>query len=141
MRKSKEGVEEHKGPNEKLAALNRLRSRIMAAAKPDNSTRPETVISDLVEEFPLLHLSLLAPFVEGGPEEGATLILWGREDGLGALLHLKHLRVKAFFDAPSLAELLQAMEKHLDDPDAKWQSDRPSGGSRRTQKRFSGKPR
>lgn len=112
-------------PNEKLAMLNAMRSRIMAAAKPDNVSRPESVIADMVEEFPLLHLSLLAHLVEGGPDEGATIIMWGREDGLGALLHLKHMRVKGFFDAPSLAELFGAMESHLADPEAKWQPESP----------------
>lgn len=108
----------------KLEQLAALRARIVAASKPDAGELPEAQCGDLLLSHPNLHLALFAHLIEGGPEEGCTITLWGKDDGLGGLLNVKYAASKAFINAGSLQEWLGEAERMLSDPDAKWQRER-----------------
>jgi len=105
----------------KLDQLRVLKERLIAASKPDHAGMPEAQAGDLVNSHPLLHAVLFAHLIDGGPDEGATVILWGKHNGLGGLLNVKPWGVQAFIDAGSLTEWLSMAEDMLGDPNAKWQ--------------------
>lgn len=114
----------------RLVALAALRARIVAASKPDSVDLPEAQCGDLVTSHPNLHLAMFAHLIEGGPDEGCTITLWGKDNGLGGLLNVKYTGCKAFIDAGSLQEWLGEAERMLKDPEAKWQRERNRKRSR-----------
>lgn len=122
--------------NAKIEALLALRKKIVSAAKPDAESLPDASVVDLVEAYPQLHLVMMAHLVDDGPEEGATITLWGKSEGLGGVLNVKPFGVRAFIDAQSLQEWLQTAEGMLSDPDTKWHR----SGAKQKAKRRSGKP-
>lgn len=119
-----------------LKQLEEMRRRLWASAKPDDSFASPACISDLIERYPSLHLAMMAGQLPNGPEEGATIILWGKPDGLGGILNMKPMGVKAFIDAGSLAEWLQTAEDMLNDPQAKWHREKPANRSRKRNKGY-----
>jgi hypothetical protein len=108
----------------KLQQVEELRNRIFAATKADQANLPEAQCADLVVQYPLMHSLLFMHFLEGGPEKGASLTLWGKDDGIGAVFSVSAWSKKAFFNAGSLQELLECIESHLRDPESKWHSER-----------------
>lgn len=114
-----------------LTALRAMRDRIKATVKSSDVSLAEAQCADLINSHPLLHAALFAHFIDETLEEGASLIIWGKEDGLGALLNMKPYAAKAFFNAGSLQELLDCCEAALGDPDFKWGRDRGRKGRSR----------
>lgn len=114
----------------KLDQLAALRARIVAASKPDAADMPEAQCADLVTSHPNLHLAMFAHLIDGGPDEGCTITLWGKDNGLGGILNVKYAGCKAFIDAGSLQEWLSEAERMLSDPEAKWQRERNRKRSR-----------
>lgn len=110
--------------SEKLRAIEALRQRVAAAAKPDIGDGAIGHIADMVERYPLLVSVMTAHLERGGPDEGATILLWGKEEGLGGILNVKPLSVRAFIDAGSLQEWLDEAERLLGDPDHKWSKEK-----------------
>lgn len=106
--------------SEKLQRIEELKRRIAAAAKPDAGDVRVGHISDMVEKYPLLVSVMTAHLERGGPEEGATILLWGKEEGLGGILNVKPLGVRAFIDSECLVGWLDEAERLLGDPDHKW---------------------
>jgi len=111
--------------SEKLEELNKLRARIFLMAKGEPEAY-EAQAGDMVMTYPLMHSLLFAHFLKDGPEEGATLTLWGNPDGLGGVFNIKPWGVKAFFNGGSLVELLGEVEHALGDPEFKWRMERKS---------------
>jgi hypothetical protein len=109
----------------KLTQIETLRRRIAEACKPDKEDAARGHIADMVESYPLLSAVMTAHLEKGGPEEGATILLWGKEEGLGGILNVKPLGVRAFIDAGSLVEWLTLAERLLEDPETRWQKDKP----------------
>lgn len=122
--------------NEALRLLSAIVHNVNKHLAPDPQEGPEAAILDILERYPLLHTAMYAHYHEGGHQEGATLIMWGSDQGATVLCNLKFLGVKAFFNAPRLSEALEAIEKALADPDFKWQSDKPKKGHRKPQKGY-----
>jgi len=116
---------------EKLEAIQAIKRRIFEATKADQEGTPNAQCGDLVERAPLLHSLLFMHFLDGGPEDGATVTFWGDSEGIGALLNVKAWNRKAFFRAGSLVELWELMEGHIGNPEAKWQGDKPKRSPRR----------
>jgi hypothetical protein len=113
--------------SEKLKQIELLRQRIMDAAKPVRDDLSIGHIADMSDKYPLLCSVLTAHLERGGPAEGATILLWGKEDGLGGILNVKPLGVRAFIDANCLLEWLGEAERLLGDPNHKWAKDKPKG--------------
>lgn len=109
----------------KLSQIETLRRRIAAASKPESEDGQLGHIADMVESYPLLSAVMTAHLERGGPAEGATILLWGKDTGLGGILNVKPLGVRAFIDAGSLVEWLTLAERMLEDPETKWQKDKP----------------
>lgn len=114
-----------------LADLEAMRKRLVAAAKPDGVEDSPTCIADIMDRYPSLHLAMMAHMVEGGPDEGATITLWGKAEGLGGVLNVKPMGVRAFIDAGTVVEWLQTAEDMLNDPQAKWHKQKPARGRSR----------
>lgn len=131
-------LEEHGSAvvDERLATLSSLRERIRKAAAVDAGKPEVGHIADATLERPLLANVLQAHLLEGGPEEGATIIIWGDPDGLGGMLNVKPLGVKGFFTAGSFLEALDCMEAMLADPDFKWKRDKPQKPRRNKSRPF-----
>jgi len=106
--------------SEKLQKIEELKRRIVNAAKPDPDDATVGHISDMVEKYPLLCSVMTAHLERGGPEEGATILLWGKEEGLGGILNVKPLGVRAFIDSECLVGWLDEAERLLGDPNHKW---------------------
>lgn len=106
--------------SEKLQRLEQLKERVRQAAKPAVDDAAVGHIGDMVDKYPLLVSVMTAHLEKGGPEEGATILLWGKEEGLGGILNVKPLGVRAFIDAGSLQEWLDEAERLLGDPEHKW---------------------
>lgn len=121
MSKDKPGVKEL---SEKLRQIEAMRQRIMDASKPVKDDKSIGHIADMVVKYPLLCSVMTAHLERGGPPEGATILLWGKEDGLGGILNVKPLGVRAFIDANCLQEWLEEAERLLGDPDHKWAKDK-----------------
>lgn len=122
--------------DERLVTLADLRERIRKAAAVD-AGRPEIGhISDATFGRPLLANVLQAHLLDGGPDEGATIIIWGDPEGLGGMLNVKPLGVKGFFTAGSFTEALDCMEAMLADPEFKWKRDKPQKARRNKNRPF-----
>ncbi len=114
-----------------LTALRAMRDRIRSTVKSADPDLSHAQCADLINSHPLLHAALFAHFIDETLEDGATLVIWGKEDGLGALLNMKPYSAKAFFNAGSLQELLGCCEAALGDSDFKWGRDRRRRAPRR----------
>lgn len=130
--------EKKKQLEQKLQQLNDLKARLFKAAKSSEPDLEQAQAADLVAAYPLVHAMLFAHLIEGGPEEGATILLWGKDDGLGGIFNIRSWGKRAFIDAGSLQEWLQQAEDLLANPDTKWQSE---SRRKRSTKKFSGKPK
>jgi len=128
---SKQQTKLEVGATATLTALRAMRERIKANVKSPDVDLSSAQCADLINSHPLLHAALFAHFIDETLEEGATLVLWGKEDGLGALLNMKPYSAKAFFNAGSLLELLDSFEAALGDPEFKWGRDRSRKGRSR----------
>lgn len=105
----------------KLKQLEELRKRVFDATKPDPN-RPEVGhIADMIAKWPLVTSLMTVHLLKGGPDEGATITLWGKEEGLGGIFNAKPLARRAFIDAGSLQEWLDQAEALLADPDSRLQ--------------------
>lgn len=105
----------------KLKQLEELKKRVAEATKPDPN-RPEVGhIGDMINKWPLVVSLMTVHLLKGGPEEGATITLWGKDEGLGGLFNAKPLGRKAFIDAGSLQEWLDQAEELLANPDSRLQ--------------------
>lgn len=110
--------------SDKLQKIEELKRRVAAAAKPVKDDATIGHISDMVEKYPLLVAVMTAHLERGGPPEGATILLWGKEEGLGGILNVKPLGVRAFIDSECLVGWLDEAERLLGDPDHKWAKDK-----------------
>lgn len=129
MRKKERSIEDL---SEKLQRIEELKQRIANASKPQADDAAIGHIADLSNTYPLLASVMTAHLEKGGPEEGATVLLWGKEEGLGGILNVKPLGVRAFINAGSLQEWLDEAERLLGDPGHKWDKEkrkRRQGGS------------
>jgi hypothetical protein len=118
--------------NEKLAALERLKEQVRLAAKPVVDDAAIGHISDMTDKYPLLVAMMTCHLVKGGPAEGATILLWGKEEGLGGILNVKPLGVRAFIDSECLVGWLDEAERLLGDKGHRWAKEKKqkrSGGS------------
>lgn len=127
---------EQKKENEALRLLSSISKSVNARLLPPAGDAPEAGCKDVLDKWPLMHTAVFAPFQEGGPTEGATLILWGSDRGLTCLVNLKWLTAKAYFTATTLQELFQAVEDALADPEFNWQRDRPAKGGWKKRKGY-----
>lgn len=114
----------------KLQQIEALRRRVAEAAKPVREDQTIGHISDMVERYPLLVAVMTAHLERGGPAEGATILLWGKEEGLGGILNVKPLGVRAFIDSECLVGWLEEAERLLGDPDHKWAKEKKKGPQR-----------
>jgi len=64
--------------DQRLKDLESLKKRLRETAKPDADDAQCGHIGDLVNSHPLLTAMLTAHLLKGGPEEGATITLWGK---------------------------------------------------------------
>lgn len=129
MSKDKQGERQL---SEKLRQIEALRQRIMDASKPVKDDVSIGHIADMVGKYPLLCSVMTAHLERGGPPEGATLLLWGKEEGLGGILNVKPLGVRAFIDSDTLQGWLDEAERLLGDPTHKWAKEKKAkrpGGS------------
>lgn len=117
--------------NEALRLLSSIASSVNASLAPAAEDFPEAGCKEILDKYPLLHSAIFAPFQEGGPEEGATLIMWGSDGGVTILCNLKWLKAKAYFTHTSLWEALESIERALGDPQFKWQREKPQKRSRK----------
>lgn len=116
--------------DQRLQILESLKKRLVAEAKPDPNDPLLGHVSDMADTYPLLHTVMHAHLLEGGPDRGGTILLWGSEDGLGGVFSIASLGVKMFFVADSLQDAMYQLEKALGDPDHKWKKERPKKASR-----------
>lgn len=136
---TKNGRDDVKQLSAKLKQIEELRKRIATAAKPDVGDPAAGHISDMVEKYPLLVAVMTAHLERGGPEEGATILLWGKEEGLGGILNVKPLGVRAFINSECLVGWLEEAERLLGDPDHKWDKDKAKARSRHSYGRSKGR--
>lgn len=106
----------------KLKQLEELKKRVADATKPDPD-RPECGhIGDMINKWPLVASLMTCHLLKGGPDEGATITLWGKETGLGGVFNAWPLGKKAYIDAGSLQEWLDQAEELLANPDSRLQN-------------------
>lgn len=111
----------------KLKQLEELKARVIAATKPDPERPALGHIGDMQEKWPLVTNLMTCHLLKGGPDEGATILLWGKEEGLGGIFNAKPLARRVFIDAGTLQEWLDEAERLLADPDGSW---KPEGKKR-----------
>lgn len=119
----------------KLKQLEELKKRVLEATKPDPN-RPECGhIADMITKWPLVVSLMTCHLLKGGPDEGATITLWGKDEGLGGVFNAWPLQRKAFITAGSLQEWLDEAEELLANPDSRLQKPGKQKRSRRPQGR------